>query len=192
MDRRCPQALMWRLRSNCYQQLRPTMCLSPISKMSVASKAIVNLPTAIIVLSAFLAFTLVLFSDFMSTPLGGYADQRFLLIALSGLLVVCTIFSFAVTPLVSIRGALLVLLPVVILCAAFIALALPFWSQLYAWVEPGMYFFFFLAMVVSGGYLAWGNGGVIYSRALISIIAATCLIYGLTSVNVYLFAIFAG
>jgi len=135
---------------------------------------------------------LVLFSDFIATAFGGYADQRFLLIGLSGLLVIAPILSFAVKPQVSIRRTLLLLSPALILCVAFIALALPFRSQLYVWTEPGMYSFYFLAIVVSGGFLAWANGGVFYSRDLISIIAATCLIYGLASVNVYLFAIFDG
>ena len=187
------RALIWPLCSTPLQeQVKLTMRQPLNPKVSGASPASASLLQAMIVISAFLAFMLVLFSDFIAMAFGGYADQRFLLIGLSGLMVIAPILSFAVKPQVSIRRTLLLLSPALILCVAFIALALPFRSQLYVWTEPGMYSFYFLAIVVSGGFLAWANGGVFYSRALISIIAATCLIYGLASVNVYLFAIFDG
>lgn len=164
----------------------------PCPRISEAAPTLASLPQVIIMISAFLALVLILFSDLMVTLFGGYADQRFLLIALSGLLVLSPVLSYVVTPLVSIRRALLVLAPAFVLGLVFIALALPFWSQPYVWVEPGMYAFYFVAMVASGGYLAWGGDSVIYSRVLLAIIAATCLVYGLASVNIYLFAIFDG
>ena len=138
-----------------------------------------------------LAFILVLFSDFLPLPFGGYADQRFFLVAATGLLAVVPFLSFTLKS--AIRPAqCLVLLPSFMLCLAFIGLAAPFWDQAYTWVEPGMYSFYFMAAIVSGSGLAWTGTGTVFVRFLILIIAATCLIYGLASVNVYLFAIFDG
>ena len=138
-----------------------------------------------------LAFILVLFSDFLPLPFGGYADQRFFLVAATGLLAAVPFLSFTLKS--AIRPAqCLVLLPSFMLCLAFIGLAAPFWNQAYTWVEPGMYSFYFMAAIVSGAGLAWSGIGTVFVRFLILIIAATCLIYGLTSVNVYLFAIFDG
>ncbi len=138
-----------------------------------------------------LAFILVLFSDFLPLPFGGYADQRFFLVAATGLLAAVPFLSFTLKS--ALRSAqCLVLLPSFMLCLAFIGLAAPFWNQAYTWVEPGMYSFYFMAAIVSGAGLAWSGIGTVFVRFLILIIAATCLIYGLTSVNVYLFAIFDG
>ena len=138
-----------------------------------------------------LAFILVLFSDFLPLPFGGYADQRFFLVAATGLLAVVPGIFFALKPAVApVRS--LVLLPTLLLCSAFIGLAVPFGERAYVWVEPGMYSFYFLAAIASGSALAWAGVGAVFVRFLILSIAATCLIYGLASVNVYLFAIFDG
>ena len=48
-----------------------------------------------------LAFILVLFSDFLPLPFGGYADQRFFLVAAAGLLAVVPGIFFALKPAVA-------------------------------------------------------------------------------------------
>lgn len=146
---------------------------------------------AITSISCVLAFILVLFSDFIPTPFGGYADQRFLLMAVSGLLVVVPVSSFAAEFAVNLPRVL-VFLPTLVLCLAFISLSMPFGNQAYIWVEPGMYVFYFLAVIASGACLAWAGASTAFARFFIWAMAATCLIYGLASVNVYLFAIFDG
>jgi O-antigen ligase len=145
-------------------------------------------PPVLVGAAGFLAFVLVLFSDFIPTPFGGYASQRLFLAALCGLLIVVSVFSFAIKHLFSTRASL----PTLILCLAFLLLSAPFYAQPYVWVEPGMYAFFFLASVSAGAYLSWSGNCVAYALLLVLIIAATCLIYGLASINVYLFAIFDG
>jgi len=83
-----------------------------------------------------LAFILVLFSDFIPLSFGGYADQRFLLVAVTGLLAVVPVIFFALKPSAAPAQGL-VLLPTLMLCLAFGGLAAPFGKQVYAWVEPG-------------------------------------------------------
>lgn len=164
---------------------------SPIPNVSEVFRPSCRYAQAIISISCVLTFILVLFSDFIPTPFGGYADQRFFLMAVSGLLVVVPVSSFAaelaVTP-----SRVWVFLPTLVLCLAFVALSIPFGSQAYVWVEPGMYAFYFLAAIASGACLAWTGASAAFARFFICAMAATCLIYGLTSVNVYLFAIFDG
>lgn len=140
----------------------------------------------------FLSFAFVLFSDFIPAPFGGYADQRFFLTALCGFLVAASLYSFVIKPPVSTRTAFTMMLPTLTLCLALLLLSASLYAQPYIWAEPGMYAFFFLATVTSGSYLSWLRKGVACARHLVLIIAATCLIYGLASVNVYLFALSDG
>jgi len=141
---------------------------------------------------ALLALVLVLFSDFWVTPLGGYADQRLALSVISGLLIFLIIVSFARLPLMAQRVSGRVLFPALTLSLAFFLLAIFFRAQSYVWVEPGMYGLFFLASFVSGVWLGLSDRAFGYAGRLILTIAGTCTVYGLASVNVYLFAIFDG
>src|SRR5690554_6675187 len=133
---------------------------------------------ALVALAGVFAFILTLFPDFLPLPFGGYADQRFGLLAVGGLL--------AVLPLLSVAGSRAsgsawgVLLPTVLLCLSFLALSVPFGHQPYAWAEPGMYAFFLMTMIVSGACLALTGCGVAFGHTLTAIIAATCMIYGLS------------
>ena len=147
---------------------------------------------AIVGLSGLVALMLVLFADLLPLPFGGYADQRFALIVLSGLLSLLSIVSYAWRWPVNPVSAFRVWFPTLLLCVAYLLLSLPYLSQPYAWVEPGMYGFFFLSTFAAGAMLCWAASGVVYSRYLPAIIAACCTFYGLASINVYLFAVFDG
>jgi len=141
---------------------------------------------------ALLAVVQVLFSDFIGSPFGGYADQRFVLSLISGLLIPVFIFLYARNWPVRLGVVFRTVLPTLVLCFAWFFLVLPFRAQPYAWVEPGMYALFFLTSVTCGGYLAWTGSATRYARFLALMVAATCTFYGLASVNVYLFATFDG
>lgn len=157
-----------------------------------ASEALSALPRIIISACAVFAFILVLFADLLPLPFGGYADQRLALLIICGLLVTVPVFVFFIKPQIALRQTLVMLLPMLILCLAFLVLSVPFYEQNYVWVEPGMYAFYFLAISVSGSFLAWSDKSVVYARLLIMVSATTCLVYGLASFNVYLFATFDG
>src|SRR5690606_42009069 len=80
---------------------------------------------------------------------GGYADQRFVLVLLSGLLVISASIGFFFRPNLLVSG-LMVFAPTLLLSLAFCLVAFAFRSQPYVWAEPGMYGFFFLAPVMAG------------------------------------------
>ena len=166
------------------------MQTSASPQASEIKKSAGGLFLALVAIAALLAFILVLFSDFIPSPFGGYADQRFFLVVVSGLLVIGAVASSVAKPPVSDRTAVSIALPTLILCLSFLLFSVPFYNQPYVWGEPGMYAFFFLATVASGAYLAWSGSGIYYARLLVLTIAATCLVYGLASVTVYLFATF--
>ncbi|PSF12919.1 hypothetical protein C7H10_12050 [Marinobacter shengliensis] len=142
--------------------------------------------------AALLGFGAVLFIDFTPAPFGGYADQRFLLLALSGLLVIISSAFLVLNRYSSICKSLRVLVPITLLCGSFFVLSLPFRGQLYVWVEPGMYAFFFFATVVSGAWASWTGSNENVGRDLVLIVVATCSAYGLATINIYLFALFDG
>jgi len=139
-----------------------------------------------------LALLQVLFSDFLITPFGGYADQRFLLSIISGLLIPVLLCSYARHIPASSSIAIKELFPTLLLSATFLLLSLPYHPQPYAWVEPGMYALFFLTIFLAGAILSWNDTGLGYVRYLVVIIAVACTFYGLTTINVYLFATFDG
>lgn len=141
---------------------------------------------------ALLALVLVLFSDFITLPLGGYADQRFALAILFGLLTFSVIISYARRWPVDLHTALRAGLPTFLLCLVYMLLSFPYRNQPYVWVEPGMYGFFFVSTFATGAMLSWMLSGVFFSQYFLTIIAVFCAFYGLSSVNVYLFAIIDG
>lgn len=146
----------------------------------------------IVCFTALLALILVLFSDFLIMPFGGYAGQRFALAVVLGLLSFVSVVSYAwwwpVNPANAFRAAL----PTLLLCLAYLLLTLPYRTQPYVWVEPGMYGLFFLATFTAGAMLSWRESGIVYSWMLLVIIATCCTFYGLASINVYLFAALDG
>jgi len=147
---------------------------------------------AIVGAAMLLALSLVLFSDFWITPLGGYASQRFLLSFIPGLLIPCLFLSYARYLPVPLAAVVIASMPTLLLCAAFIVLSLPYQNDLYAWVEPGMYVFYFFTIFFAGAMLAWFGSALEYTRFLVVVIALACTVYGLATISVYLFAVFDG
>jgi len=139
-----------------------------------------------------LAIVRVLFSDLLPSVFGGYADQRFLLCLIFGVLAPTCAFFFLWRRTVSLTGASWALKPALILSLAFLSFPLPFMNLPYLWVEPGMYALFFGVPLALGGVLSWTGGINGYTRFLVLISAAFCAFYGLSTINVYLFAIFDG
>ncbi|GHD54169.1 O-antigen ligase [Marinobacter persicus] len=146
----------------------------------------------VIVGTALPALVLVLFSDFLNTPFGGYADQRLALSFISGFLILASIGAQARHSPLSRGVSAKAFFPTLVLCLTFLLLSLSFQGQRYVWVEPGMYAFFFLATVAGGRWLVWSGGAAAFGFWLIVLVAALCALYGLASVNVYLFATFDG
>lgn len=138
------------------------------------------------------AVSSVLFVDLLPFPLGGYADQRFMVLGLSGFAVLAsTIFLLKLDNL-PLAGALVGIAPISLLALSFLAFALPYNSQSYAWVEPGMYFFYFMAVGVSGVVISKEINRDRIISAMVYTLAFGCLIYGFGSINVYMFAVFDG
>lgn len=133
----------------------------------------------------------VLFSDFLPSSAGSYADQRFLLVAwLGGITVVSTYFLIsrgAWSKTVFVRA-----FPFILLVIGFPVLSLAFSQQPYAYVEPGLYSFYFAAVILGGITLAKFNITMKCIEMLVAVTAAACFLYGAMSLNVYLFALVGG
>lgn len=147
----------------------------------------------VIVTVAFVATTLlvVLLADFLSSSAGAYADQRFLLVAwLGGITVVSTYF--LISRGVFSRRAVVWAFPFILLVVGFPVLSLAYIRQPYAYVEPGLYSFYFAAVFLGGTALAKSGISIKCLEALVVITAAACFLYGAMSLNVYLFALAGG
>lgn len=144
-----------------------------------------------LLLPAFISVVLIsLFSDFMPTLFGAYADQRFFQL---GLLLVTTLAALLWVPqsysglkLLSDNWAALQV------SAAFLVLAIPNSSGEHAWIEPGMYSLYFITFVVLG----WQICEQLVSRPaavmLVHVMAVACFFYAAMTITVYLFAIVDG
>jgi len=139
-----------------------------------------------------LAISLVLFSDLLAMPLGGYADQRFALVFAFGFLSLTFVISYAVRWPLDPGAALVAGFPTFLLCVAYVVLSFGYMDHSYALVEPGMYGFFFLSTFAAGAMLNWTRSGLAYSRFLLLVIATACTLYGLASINVYMFSLLDG
>lgn len=133
----------------------------------------------------------VMFADFLPTYGGSYADQRFLLVGLTGFV------SCAAAILLLFKGLpsgklTQKLLPAIGLILGFPILSLGFFEKAYAFVEPGLYSFYFAAIVSSGLVLVMQGQVQRYLKIFVSVAAASCFLYGAMSVNVYLFALVDG
>lgn len=133
----------------------------------------------------------VMFADFLPTYGGAYADQRFLLVGLVGFLsCAATIFLlFRVLPSAKLTQHLP---PAIAFILGFPVLSLCFLEKNYAFVEPGLYSFYFAAIVSSGLVLAMKGLVHRYLEIFVSVAAGSCFLYGAMSVNVYLFALADG
>jgi O-antigen ligase len=140
----------------------------------------------------FLALVQVLFSDMLGPSAGGYAGQRFFLAIILGVLISAFSLDQGRYSPVSFSDLVRLLSPSLALSFAFLLLSLSFRGQSYAWIEPGMYSLFFFAAVAGGAGLAWSRSGAGYVRVLILFVTAACALYGLASINVYLFATLDG
>lgn len=142
-------------------------------------------------LAVTLSMLAVLFADFLPTFGGSYADQRFLLVGLIGSVSVAATFFIAIQGLHS-RESAFSLLPATLFVLGFPVLSITFREQIYAFVEPGLYAFYFAA-IVSGGLVLVILGAVNrYIEIVVSVAAVTCFLYGAMSVNVYVFALVDG
>lgn len=133
----------------------------------------------------------VLFADFLPMYAGSYADQRFLLVGVTGVVSVAGIMFIAMQGLPS-KKAMFSLLPAISLMLAFPLLSIPHIEQAYALVEPGLYSFYFSAVVFGGLVLVMQGVANRYVEIFVSIAAVACFLYGAMSVNVYLFALVDG
>jgi len=146
----------------------------------------------LVALAAFSGILFVLLPAIFPKPLGGYADQRLLLVLYSGFLVLI------MTPTLVIRAKgwnfLSALLPVTLLVAIFVVLASFSSESAYSWVEVGLYSFFFVAVVFSGKALVGSDGRskARFSGFMVYLAAGSCFAYGAMTINVYLFAISDG
>ena len=141
--------------------------------------------------SVSLTLLAVLFADFLPMYAGSYADQRFLLIGLVGLVSVAAAFFVLSRGLPSTRAAF-ALLPALLFIFGFPILSIPFREQVYTFVEPGLYAFYFAAMVSGGLVFAMQGAAHRYVEVFVSVAAVACFFYGAMSVNVYLFALVDG
>jgi O-antigen ligase len=138
-----------------------------------------------------LCFLAVLFADFLPSFGGSYADQRFLLAVLIGSVLSTAIF-FLLFKGLSSKTVVGHLLPSIAFCLSFPVLSFTFWGQAYAFVEPGLYAFYFAAIFCGGLALVMMRGEHNFLETFVVVAAFACFFYGAMSVNVYLFALVDG
>lgn len=138
-----------------------------------------------------LCMCVVMFADFLPTYGGAYADQRFLLVGLAGFLSCAATIWFLFKGLPSAKLSQH-LLPAIAFILGFSVLSLGFIEKNYAFVEAGLYSFYFAAIVFSGLVLAMQGLVHRYLEIFVSVAAGSCFLYGAMSVNVYLFALADG
>lgn len=128
-----------------------------------------------------------LFSDFMPTLFGAYADQRFFLL---GLLLASIAIALVWTPSASEGQKILPPnWPALLVSAAFLLLTIPYASRDYAWVESGMYSLYFFAFAVVGWRISEQGCAHLASRLLAVVVAIACFFYAAMTITVYLFAV---
>ncbi|MFL1464677.1 O-antigen ligase family protein [Marinobacter sp. HN1S83] len=140
-----------------------------------------------------LSLILVLFGEYLVPgSIGSYASQRFMLVLVMGLLSVFSLTMFALKGPSDAFWLAKLSLPTILLCSAFLLFSLPFSENEYVWAEPGMYALFFLTMNLVG-LLLKGTGMTMVCVRLFSVgMAAACALYGLSCINIYLFALLDG
>ncbi len=134
-----------------------------------------------------IVFVFALFSDFLPTYLGAYADQRFLQAAVMlGVSLVCL---RSVSPSSSFTDLWLGIRPVLPIVAGFILLAVPFANNPYNWVEPGLFSLFFFTFAVLGWRIVERSAVGVVTNLFIFLAAVACFLYAAMTMTVYLFAI---
>src|SRR5690606_29927200 len=137
-----------------------------------------NLIQVVLCGTALLAVTLVLFSDFLGSPLGGYAEQRLVLSCFFVVQIFFVTLSYAHQWPVKLGTATKMHFPALVLSFAYLLQSLLFLDQPYALVEPGMYAFFFLSVIATGAMLSWQDSAIGFARFLVLTVAASCALYG--------------
>lgn len=152
----------------------------------------IRLFPALCSLAFVLAVSVVLLSGFLPNVFGSYEDQRFLFVLFSGALTLAgTVVSLSKRT-ISLKSLAFVLSPSIALAAAFLLLSFPFIGQPHGMVEPGMYAFFFIVIILAGSSLSCSGNSPDFSLFLIYATAVGCFVYGAMSINVYIFAISDG
>ena len=151
-----------------------------------------NFRFVFLVTSAFFSFVVVLFIDLMPAPLGGYADQRVFLAAISGLLLLSATTSGLIGTRRSAAGYFVAAFPAFLVCSFFVLSSTPYLAQQGSLIEPAMYAFFLLAVVASALVLVDSGLAESYCYYTVCIIVATIVLYGLSTINIYIFALLDG
>lgn len=140
--------------------------------------------------ASFFSLALVLFGDYL-TPSGiwAYDSQRFMLAVSMGVLSVLSLAKCALNELCNARLLAKLALPTILLCSAFLLSPLPFQSGEYVWAEPGMFALFFLTINVAALALKGSGETAGFVRFFIVSMVSVCTIYGLSCINIYLFAL---
>ena len=133
-----------------------------------------------------------MFADFLPTYGGSYADQRFLLAGIIGFVSLAVMVFFLFRVLFFKKIAALQLLPATLFTLGFPTLSIPSFGQNYAFVEPGLYSFYFAAIISAGLLLLMVRQVHRYLEVFVTVAAAACFFYGAMSLNVYLFALIDG
>lgn len=132
-------------------------------------------------------FLSALFSDFIPTAFGAYADQRFFQCLLMVVVIVASLLWSDIT--VADEELVVSIWPNLLIAAGFLVLSVPYAFSAFNWVEPGLFAIYFLAFAVLG----WRIRGLDISRyavELFVIVAAiACFFYAAMTMTVYLFAI---
>ena len=138
----------------------------------------------------FFSLALVLFGDFLAPPgMWAYDSQRFMLAVLLGVLSVLSLTKCILNELPNARFLAKLVLPTTLLCSAFLLSSLPFQRGDYAWVESGMFALFFLTINVAALALKGTGETALYVRFFIVSMVSACTIYGLSCINIYVFAL---
>ncbi|PTB96770.1 hypothetical protein C9993_09605, partial [Marinobacter sp. Z-F4-2] len=82
--------------------------------------------------------------------------------------------------------------PAVLFILSFLILSVSYHDQSYALVEPGLYSFYFAAILLGGLTLVILGGVFRFIEIFVSVAAVAIFFYGAMSVNVYLFALVDG
>lgn len=138
-----------------------------------------------------LACGAVMFADFLPTYGGSYADQRFLQSGFVGFISIAAIF-FVIFKGLPLKITAFHLLTVILFISSFLILSIGYHEQPYGFVEPGLYSFYFAAIVSAGLALIIVGGVYRFIEIFLSVAAVSCFFYGAMSVNVYLFALVDG
>lgn len=164
---------LWAMRKSCISDsnvLSGTYCL--------------GLKTLVLI-SIFISFFIVLFPDYITLPLGGYATQRFALVILCGFLLLISFLFLAIKGFFENFSGLLVFSPTLVLILGLLLAPVIDVTNRYAWVEPGMYSFYFLSVFMFGILLVVSGLREFYFFVFFTVSGIFFSVYGLISICLY-------